>query len=1172
MSYKELLESAKSGNRPDYDILCGNMADDIYRVAYLTLMNKPDAENAVKAAFSDGYGSIARINDLPHLKAWILRELTKNIVAKLKEYKAKGEAVTSDEEIPSAVASLSDIDRLIYSIFSLFNYSVKEISIITSLTEENITKKLKNSNDKIGNDIITVKAFISSCTAPEALKPKEEKKNSKLMKFVPPGGEYYEEEANKTAPHKDEEEKPTEEKAEAPIFAPEEKAEEEKAPEAKEEPKASLNAETFIDIIAAEKIKGSEFLALIGNTRISNSAYHEIEQNPELTRSRLIELLENSPLTEADYAKMLTEIKKRREKLNAREKQESRQPSLYDETGLFSGHRERPRRKKREEKQKSDLALALEKSNNKDSTAEAPENEKITGGTLTFSPVEAEYSVKTLRKSENKSEESLKERDRKSEEKPVSPVSKELPEEKAVSEPKDEARKKPEISLSEDKKEAVSEAPKPEIADKIGKTEQEESVGFKIEAPLEAISGRAENAKDDLSFTSDINLDEAKGTYKIEDIDDLEEFDEDELDNLTFSDGVDPFSEIGKSEAVKPIAKEPVLTKAPEKDEEEDDFGEEEEKPLKKSRMSEDFREKYKGNDYFIDDDEYYEGINRGKLLFCSVCAVLLIGVSFLIRYLSTGSLLPTENLSDNPEITVTVPTEITSNEDIYAVLSATSSRAPMFKASYYNGDGTPYSEVLCTTAAEIGDIMLIPEEKSIKAVVLDGTAPKIKGSILINENKTYKGFLANESSIYLVYEDEELYIEIYNSDLVLTDTYSQSGRLIGINADNDKLIAVTALNAEERETPSEKDLPTYTIKGEKITLGYEDIEILDKISYGGFTVTGIVCDGEAEVSAELGGYDSFVSFNDKGYDLLIADCNKTYLQSYSLIGTRTNLDKEKVFSGEAFSAQSLKGDILTGYEPYKNCITMSRVTDKEKETLFAAENSLPKGIAYNGDITYVIAETDGKAKLFGYKDMKQIEDLTADLVYTDKLQSCGKLLAGLKAEADGDGNRTGLRLSLYSYNEGLKEEAYAIIGVDPKTDEKYLSYLRGDGEDNPLNIAVTPDGNRLAVSTVYFDGISEIERILIYENINGSLTELGNIMLFDINSDYRALSFKGDTLFIITEEKIITVDGATCSPTGYFTGEEEAETDIPEEENAEEEQPDDVIEEAFEEEDATIE
>ena len=45
--------------------------------------------------------------------------------------------------------------------------------------------------------------------------------------------------------------------------------------------------------------------------------------------------------------------------------------------------------------------------------------------------------------------------------------------------------------------------------------------------------------------------------------------------------------------------------------------------------------------------------------------------------------------------------------------------------------------------------------------------------------------------------------------------------------------------------------------------------------------------------------------------------------------------------------------------------------------------------------------------------------------------------------------------------------------------------------------------------------------------------------MLFDINSDYRALSFRGDTLFIVTEDRIITVDAATCSPTGYFTGEE---------------------------------
>ena len=37
-----------------------------------------------------------------------------------------------------------------------------------------------------------------------------------------------------------------------------------------------------------------------------------------------------------------------------------------------------------------------------------------------------------------------------------------------------------------------------------------------------------------------------------------------------------------------------------------------------------------------------------------------------------------------------------------------------------------------------MGDVMLIPEGKSIKAVVLDEAAPVIKGSIPINENKSY--------------------------------------------------------------------------------------------------------------------------------------------------------------------------------------------------------------------------------------------------------------------------------------------------------------------------------------------------------------------------------------------------------------------------------------------------
>lgn len=1127
LSYTELLENAKKGGRTDYDVLCGTVADDIYRIACLTLMNNEDALNAVKSAFSDGFGSISRINDLPHLKAWLLRELTRNMVAKLKEYRALGQTAPVDAEMPSAITSLSDIDRLVYSIFSVCNYSVKEISIITSLTEENVTKKLNSANEKIRNEIISVKSFISSVTAPEVLKPKEEKK-PKLMRFVPSGGEYTEEEeteSDTTSEKPDSENTDTYEDptpSEAPIFAPEE---EEEAEEKEEEPeKRILNAETFIDIIASEKIKGSEFLALIGNTRISNSAYHEIEQNPSLTRSRLIELLDNSPLTEADYAKMLTSIKERRDKLKEKAEPKAVKPqsSLYDETtGLFSGHRERPRRKKHEEKKKSDLALALE---NKGQAEEIPtvptaaQKPYETGGTLTFAPVEAEYSVKTLKNEEKKAEK--EEAPSVTEEKKPEPAETNIAE--SVINPI--LNSEPEIETEKVEEKPAEKAPEAEA--KPVKKEEADG-GFRISMPAPS---KTASDNSNMSFTSDIDLDEADGIYGLdEEIDELEEFDE--LDNMTFTDGVDPFSAI-KEETAAPVNK----------DAEKNETEKTEETPAKKRRMSDDFREKYKGNDFFIDDDEYYEGVNRGKLVFCAVCAVLLIGVSFLIRYLTTGSLLPVEKMPETEQAVpvISVPEEITSLEDISVLLSNAEERYSVFDTEYYRGDDTPYTEALFTSPSEKNDLLLIPGKDTFKAVLLDETAPKIVGETGYAEGKSFLGFLTDDKNIYLVYEDSEgIYTEIYDDTLALGGTYSQSGKLSAINADSERLLLITKEEAKKRTEVTENDLPFYTVGGEKKTVAFEDFEAVSGISYGGITTVGIVSGGEAEVSAVIGGYDSFASFDEKGYSLIIADCNRTAVRNYSLIGTRSELISETVYEGEAFGADSLNGNVLTGYNPYKNSITINKIDENKNETLVAVENALPVGIAYNGEKTYIIAKGDEGAKLYGFNGFTPIENITPEAVYTEKLKGCGKLLTGLKAEADENGNRTGLRLSLYSYDNGLEEEAYALIGVDAKTDSQYLKYLSGDGEESPLYIACDESGSKLAVGTVYFDGISEIERILIYGNIDGSLTELGNIMLFDINSDYRALAFRNNTLFIITEDTIITADAETCSPKGYFTGDE---------------------------------
>ena len=73
------------------------------------------------------------------------------------------------------------------------------------------------------------------------------------------------------------------------------------------------------------------------------------------------------------------------------------------------------------------------------------------------------------------------------------------------------------------------------------------------------------------------------------------------------------------------------------------------------------------------------------------------------------------------------------------------------------------------------------------------------------------------------------------------------------------------------------------------------------------------------------------------------------------------------------------------------------------------------------------------------------------------------------------------------------------------------------------------------AVSAVYFDGISEIERILSFKDNGSELTEVTDLLLFDIQSDYRVLTFRGNTLYVITDSSVIAIDAETGAPMDYF-------------------------------------
>lgn len=1159
----ERLERARKGSRKDYDVLCAEAADSLYAIAFLTLKDEKDAEAAVIKAESDGFSGIARINDLPHLKAWLIRELTKISVARLKEYRAAGIAFAAASGVKACVDKLPDIERLVYSISAVCGYNVKEISVITGLQEEIAEKKLASAVKRLGAGEEAVKAAAATITAPDSLKTAARSALSDMTAEINRSDDEGmidemerisrlasgEEKAEPTKTPQESSPKPQAEKAENA----ENEADNEPKPEAEEETEAEgngadgeeaagkteensepkLNAATFISVISAEKIKGGEFLRLLGNTRISNAAYREIEHNPNLTKQRLIQLLEESPLTEADYYKLLAAVKQRRELLDARDESRLRQ----EQAGLFTGRRERPKRKPKEEP-KSELAAAIEMETSKKAAKEAERKQESSAENKAFYEKESlsgtkpfEYVIPDYAK-EITSEALEEAPDPSAEEIPVAAEAEEKPLAFAAEEeplaPADNQKEKHLTLTEEAGKSAFSQR-------------KDKAVSMVLDKPgNEQTAPKTENEKTEAQEEAGIDPFAAIGLSGLDtDISDPEE------DFLSAED---------KEEEEKPSKPDKIAKK----DKAENTAKAEkavtaEDLPEKETAEEPEVREKYKNNDYFIDDDEYYPGVNRGKLVFCAVCAVLLIAGSFGIRYMQTGSLLPSSD-KDKPAVIETVKPsekkEITSYGDIYDIGAGLSYKAlPAETDSYFTG-GEAYAPTLSRDVIETENKLYLYGGTSIEIAELDKDNPRISAKLPVNASADFMGFTLCGDTICLFYNEEDgVYAEGYNADGTSAFSYRQSGSLIGLKAEDDRLIIATSYafpETADKNSP-ESFMPKYTLNGKEETADFSAVSVPDNAHYNRFTAVGAVSGDSAEISAVLGGYNSFVSFDDKGYTLIIPDNNRTFSESYSLTGLRAAKEAEKEYSGEAFSADCLKNGVFTGFDYSKSSIIIANSNTSSSCTVDCGEGSLPAGLAVNGENIYVIVSSGQEAKLYGFdvsEGAKMKEDINPGSVYTEKLRACGSMLAGMRADADESGSRTGLRLSVYSYGECLEEKAYGVIGLDEKTGSEYLRYLSGDPEENPLRIAVNEDGTRLAVTTVYFDGISEIERTILFGYENGALTEKGNIMLFDLYSKARACAIRGDTLFIVADGTIVTADTESCSPTGYFGADKPSETE----------------------------
>lgn len=1129
MTFTENLSGAKNGSRRSYGMLCNEYADKLYAVAFLVLDSGADAEEAVRKAFEDGFNAIGRINDGNHLCAWLSHELTRHIVAKLKEYRAD-EKTVSDGGIPekTVFCRLNDLDRLVCAMSLAFGYGVKEAAVITGLKEETVSRKLGDADKKLGKDKSAVKAYLSGIKAPDALITKPPKvhdvtveidsvddddmigemeriaaiaeaeenggiipESPKLIRFQPDiSEETAEPEASqkiitapaqaekKPEPEIDKEKEPEpiqkpvirikEEPAAEEITEPVKENKPQPAPEKKPQPAENknkpreLDAETFINVVTAQRIKGNEFLKLMGNTKISNSVYREIEQNPDLTKERLVQLLESSPLTSDDYYKILTAIKQRNEMMQKKQEAQRKQ----QEAGLFSINKQRGEPEVKPQPIISDTQAFT-------ANDIIPKEE----------PKQKEKAETVLQKSE----------------KPV------------IEEKKPEPEEKPYV---------------PEINP------------FTPSAAASVI-----HEDDGKPFTPDFVPPKT---------------DETEDNDNSYTTDFSPISEeqlkAPVSEPEKPVIKEqppvnPVIT--------EPQTGK---------------REKYKGREYFIDDDVYYKGVNNGKIIFCAVSAVLLIGLSFGVRYLLTGNPMPSDGGSV-PAINHTdgdkLPKEYLSDNDIYTAITLTEASPIHKEASYLRADATPYSEKISSDFIRSGDKIYLYNDNNIVIYNLKSAAPNIYDILPVN-SEGFMGFTVYEDSLCLLYsgsrteeitytttkslEDgttasEEHTAEItrntvtaesYDSELNLVYSYSQDGDFTDLRITEGTISLVTSLNTAEDavEGVGMTYLPSYALGETRQYLSYTDIIVPEDITCNNLTVIGTASAEEARATAVLGGRSSFTEFNGDRLRVIIPDKDKTIAEDFRYIGASLSHEGTSVYEGELYGTQFIKndGEVITCYNVASGCTVVNKKQGEEYKQLSGiAQGEQLKNAVYTDKYVYIITDKDMLYCVDISGDEPVAAEADPNALYSEKLKGYNNSLLGLTIEADDSGNRTGLRLSVYDYDNGLSENRSVSFTVDENTAEEYIRYLYADAEKNNLRIAADEENGNIAVSTVYFDGISEIERIVIIKDSGSELTVTGDLLLFDIQSDYRALAFMDGVLYVITESSVITVDPETASPIGYY-------------------------------------
>jgi RNA polymerase sigma-70 factor (ECF subfamily) len=164
----QLIEAARSGEKESFAKVFQSITPDLYKLAYYTLGNAHDAEDAVSETFIEAYRGVTRLRDSASFKPWVTKILTVRCKRKIAQYVKNKQVFDLDDflttlsdegdmaedmaqqvTVMSAMARLSPQEREVVVLSVLKGYTTREIAEIMSAPQGTISSKLHRTLAKL---------------------------------------------------------------------------------------------------------------------------------------------------------------------------------------------------------------------------------------------------------------------------------------------------------------------------------------------------------------------------------------------------------------------------------------------------------------------------------------------------------------------------------------------------------------------------------------------------------------------------------------------------------------------------------------------------------------------------------------------------------------------------------------------------------------------------------------------------------------------------------------------------------------------------------------------------------------------------------------------------------------------------------------------------------------